>query len=359
MPWTATGPCSSSSSTGVPTAEASVRMKTPAASISRELKPRRLRGVVVAAGEHDPGPGRGQPGQGLVGEPDGVDVGQRPVVDVAGDDDEVDPLGVDDLEQVVDVGRLVREHPLPVERPAEVPVGGVEDAHASNLGGATDSPAHPRRRTPGRSRSHGRGRAGSGLRCSGRSAAAEVKPYSARPLSRASWTERLVGAPTRDQRADTGGDRPSAPARSRRGRSPRGRRRRGSRPASTRAPVTLSTALCRPTSSRTTSRVPSGVEQPGRVHAAGAGEDGLALAQHVRAGGVRRRASGSGAGPRGRAAPTSSAAVDAVLAADTARRRARGLRGVPVARVARPAAPASVTVTTLNSCSGARSTSVQ
>ena len=41
MPYTATGPCSSSRSTGVPTEPASVRMKTPAASISRELKPSR------------------------------------------------------------------------------------------------------------------------------------------------------------------------------------------------------------------------------------------------------------------------------------------------------------------------------
>ena len=63
---------------------------------------------MVAAGEHHQGAGRGEPGQGLVGQPDRVDVRQRPVVDVAGDDDQVDPLGGDDLEQVVDVRRLVR-----------------------------------------------------------------------------------------------------------------------------------------------------------------------------------------------------------------------------------------------------------
>ena len=82
-------------------------MKTPAASISRRAEAEPLRGVVVAAGEHHPGAGRGEPGQGLVGQPDRVDVRQRPVVDVAGDDDQVDPLGGDDLEQVVDVRRLV------------------------------------------------------------------------------------------------------------------------------------------------------------------------------------------------------------------------------------------------------------
>jgi hypothetical protein len=41
MPCTATGPCSSASSTGVPTAPASVRRWTPAASMSRLEKPSR------------------------------------------------------------------------------------------------------------------------------------------------------------------------------------------------------------------------------------------------------------------------------------------------------------------------------
>ena len=50
-----------------------------------------------------------------------------------------------------------------------------------------------------------------------------------------------------------------------------GRRRRGAAPA-TRAPTTLSTALWRPTSSRTTSSSPVGGEEPGGVDAAGAGE---------------------------------------------------------------------------------------
>ena len=109
-------------------------------------EPEPLRGVVVAAGQHDPGARARQPGQRLVGEPDGVDRRQRSVVDVTGDDDEVDPLGLDDLEQVVDVGRLVREHPLAVERPAQVPVGGVEDAHTTTVGADADTTREP---TPG------------------------------------------------------------------------------------------------------------------------------------------------------------------------------------------------------------------
>ena len=106
-------------------------------------EPEPLRGVVVAAREHDPGPRARQPGQGLVGQPHGVDRRQRPVVDVTGDDDQVDPLGLDDLEQVVDVCGLVREHPLAVERPAQVPVGGVEDAHTTTVGADADTTREP------------------------------------------------------------------------------------------------------------------------------------------------------------------------------------------------------------------------
>ena len=98
---------------------------------------------MVAAGQHHLGPRAGQPDQRLVGQPHRVDLRQRPVVDVTGDDDEVDPLGLDDLEQVVDVRRLVREHPLAVERPAQVPVGGVEDAHVTTVGADADTTREP------------------------------------------------------------------------------------------------------------------------------------------------------------------------------------------------------------------------
>ena len=130
MPCTATGPCASSSRTGVPTEEASVRMKTPAASISRELNPSRWAESWLP----------------LVGQPDRVDVGERAVVDVPGNHHEVHALRGHHVEQVVHVGSLVREHALPVEGPPEVPVGGVEDAHTTNLEGGADSPAYPRRR---------------------------------------------------------------------------------------------------------------------------------------------------------------------------------------------------------------------
>ena len=109
-------------------------------------EPQPLGRVVVAAGQHDLRPGGGEAGQRLVGEADGVDVGERAVVDVPGDHHEVHPLRGHHVEQVVHVGSLVREHALPVEGPPEVPVGGVEDAHTTNLEGGADSPAYPRRR---------------------------------------------------------------------------------------------------------------------------------------------------------------------------------------------------------------------
>ncbi len=81
--------------------------------------------------------------EGLVGQRHGVDGRQRPVVDVAGHDHEVDLLRLDGLDQVVDVRRLRGEEVLAVERPAQVPVGGVQDAHARTLGEGTDrTPAH-------------------------------------------------------------------------------------------------------------------------------------------------------------------------------------------------------------------------
>ncbi len=108
------------------------------------------RGVVVAAGDDHARAGDGQPGEGLVGQRHGIDGRQRAVVDVAGEQHHVDALSLDDLEQVVDVRRLVAQHPLTVERPAEVPVGGVEETHATTVGGAADNGVDPRRRRPAR-----------------------------------------------------------------------------------------------------------------------------------------------------------------------------------------------------------------
>ena len=55
----------------------------------------------------------------------------------------------------------------------------------------------------------------------------------------------------------------------------------GSRPARTPSPMTLSTALCRPTSSRSATSSPVGGEQAGRVQAAGLVEHLLRRAQPV------------------------------------------------------------------------------
>ena len=110
-------------------------------------EPEALSGVVVAAGDHDLGPRPGQPGERLVGKPDSVDRRQRTVIDVACHHDQIHTLRGDDSQQMVDVRSLVSEHALPVEGPPEMPVGGVEDAHTTNLGEGTDSTANPRRRS--------------------------------------------------------------------------------------------------------------------------------------------------------------------------------------------------------------------
>lgn len=78
----------------------------------------------------------------VVGQRDRVDLGERAVVDVARHDHEVDLLGLHDLQEVIGVRALMGEHPLAVERPAKVPVGGVQDAHRTNLDSTTDSRGH-------------------------------------------------------------------------------------------------------------------------------------------------------------------------------------------------------------------------
>ena len=67
--------------------------------------------------------------------------GGRDVEEISGDHDEVDALRLDGLDQVVDVGSLRGEEVLAVERPAEVPVGGVQDAHGLTLGERADRTA--------------------------------------------------------------------------------------------------------------------------------------------------------------------------------------------------------------------------
>jgi hypothetical protein len=102
-----------------------------------EAEPHRR--VVVAAGQQQPGAGRAQPDQRVVQQPHRVDRGQRPVVHVARHHDQVDPLVADDLHQVVEEGGLGVEQVDAVQPPAQVPVGGVEDAHSWTLGRGADS----------------------------------------------------------------------------------------------------------------------------------------------------------------------------------------------------------------------------
>jgi hypothetical protein len=86
-------------------------------------------GVVVTTGEDHRGPRGDQPRQRVIQQGDDVDPRQRSVVDVAGHDHGVHPLRPDHLDQMVEDLCLGLEQPHPVEGPAEMPVGGVEQPH--------------------------------------------------------------------------------------------------------------------------------------------------------------------------------------------------------------------------------------
>ena len=83
-------------------------------------------GVVVSAGQHHLGACAGQPDQGIVQQADDIDAGQCPVVDVAGDQHDVDGEFPDAGNQLVDKGALGVQHADAVERPAQMPVGSVQ-----------------------------------------------------------------------------------------------------------------------------------------------------------------------------------------------------------------------------------------
>ena len=57
--------------------------------------------------------------------------GHRAVVDVAGDEHDVDRLGGHDLGQPAQHRLLLGEQVGAVQRPADVPVGGVQQAHGA------------------------------------------------------------------------------------------------------------------------------------------------------------------------------------------------------------------------------------
>lgn len=81
---------------------------------------------MVAAGQNHLGAGTGQAHQGVVEQADDVDPRQGTVVDVAGDQDDVDGLRPHEGHKLVDEGALGIEHPNAVERPAQMPVRGVQ-----------------------------------------------------------------------------------------------------------------------------------------------------------------------------------------------------------------------------------------
>ncbi len=96
-----------------------------------EAQPNRR--VMVAGRDDDLRAGVDDPGQRVVEEGRRLRRWHRPVVDVAGQQDRVDPLGADHLDELVE-DELVRTlQGDPVEPSAQVPVGGVQQPHTRRL----------------------------------------------------------------------------------------------------------------------------------------------------------------------------------------------------------------------------------
>ncbi len=113
-------------------------------------------GVVVAGDDDDVASRIGEAPEGVEDERDGVVGSDCPVEQVAGHDDEVDPLVPGDGDDLVE-GLLELAPPVdPAQLLADMPVGGVEDPHdrpspASGRGGFStnmvENPPHPGRDT--------------------------------------------------------------------------------------------------------------------------------------------------------------------------------------------------------------------
>jgi hypothetical protein len=93
---------------------------------------------VVARGHDHRGPRAEQPADDPVEHGRRVRGGHRPVVDVAGDQHHVDRLLGDHARQPREHRLLLGQQLGAVQRPAEVPVRGVQEAHGRKVGVATD-----------------------------------------------------------------------------------------------------------------------------------------------------------------------------------------------------------------------------
>ncbi len=83
-------------------------------------------GIMVAAGQDHCGPGVGDAYQRLIQQFHDVESRQRTIVDIAGDQDDVNGLRGDEGDQLVHEAALRVKHPDTVERPAKVPVRGMK-----------------------------------------------------------------------------------------------------------------------------------------------------------------------------------------------------------------------------------------
>jgi hypothetical protein len=85
--------------------------------------------VVIAAAHDDARTGVDESLEGLREQAHRVRCGHGAVVDITRDEHRLDPLGPHDLHELIERARLHTQHPDVLERPAQVPVGGVQRPH--------------------------------------------------------------------------------------------------------------------------------------------------------------------------------------------------------------------------------------
>ena len=94
--------------------------------------------IVIAADHDDPRARITQPDERVLAKQDGIQRRHRPVVDIAADEHRVDPLRTHHPDQGIEELGLGFPQVSAVQRAAEMPVGGVKDAHKRTVGRATD-----------------------------------------------------------------------------------------------------------------------------------------------------------------------------------------------------------------------------
>jgi len=94
---------------------------------------------VIAGDRGNFGPGMEQAAQGRVEELDRIGGWYGSVVEIARDDNEINLLGAHHIDEPIDEECLLIEQTVVAEGPAQVPIAGVQNSHASKVRPGCDS----------------------------------------------------------------------------------------------------------------------------------------------------------------------------------------------------------------------------